>query len=196
MPKLSTQDVSDRLAIPVSTVKNWADKLGIGDKNSSGKWLFDDKDIATLELVRSLRSEDCGFDTIQRQISPSIDSQRPAESGDAERPLADQPTAMDLEELTAQVTAAVQATLKADNELAEKYAHAAHRIGTLEEQVRALQEREQRLLTAGEAKDADVEALKARLAEAEQARIRAEAAIQALQADRAKPWWRKLVGGT
>jgi DNA-binding transcriptional MerR regulator len=192
MPKLSTQDVSDRLAIPVSTVKNWADKLGIGDKNSSGKWLFDDRDIATLELVRSLRSEDCGFDTIQRQISPSADNQRQAEPGDAERPLADQSAAMDLETLTAQVTAAVQATLKADNELAEKYAHAAHRIGTLEEQVRALQEREQRLLAAGEAKDTDVEALKARLAETEQARIRVEAERDTLQAQAARPWWRKL----
>lgn len=177
MPKLSTQDVSSRLEIPVSTVKHWADKLGIGDKNSSGKWLFDERDMAALELVKTLRAEDCGFDTIQRQISPSSDQQRQAPPSDDERPLADQPPAIDLEALTSQVTAAIQATLKADNELAEKYAHAAHRIGTLEEQVRSFQEREQRLLTAGDDKDKLIADLRAELA-----------------TEKAKPWWRKLLG--
>ena len=195
MSKHSTNDVSDRLAIPISTVKHWADKLGIGDKSSSGKWFFSDQDMHVLELVKSLRAEDCGFDTIQRQITPSDNERRQSKPSAADQPLAEQPPTINLDELTHQVTTAVVAAIKADNALARDYAVAARQVGNLEAQVTHLTQQldeTRRLLITG---TSETETIKARLDQETQARIRAEAERDALKAQAARPWWRKLIGG-
>ncbi len=156
MTTYSTTDVSERLSTPVSTVKLWADRLRVGNRNSQGQRRFDDADVALLEVVRSLRDSDCGFETITRQIAstPVVDQQpivndRQREASGIDIPPADTRQVPNLdalvERITATVTAAVTSTIKADTDQAEKYARAAHRVGQLEEQVRTLQAENGRL---------------------------------------------------
>jgi chromosome segregation ATPase len=68
------------------------------------------------------------------------------------------------EGITATVTAAVTSTIAGSTGLAEKYAHAAHRIGELEAEVRHLTEDRTRLLTKGQDQGGEIERLRAELA--------------------------------
>lgn len=194
MTKLSTTEVAERLSTPVSTVKLWADRLRIGERNSQGQRRFSDGDLTLLEVVRSLRDSDCGFETITRRLSSTpVNDQQPPVNGH-QRELPPEAPALDADALAERITAAVISASRADNELAERYARAAHRIGELEAENRMIREQadeSRRLLTDGQG---ETDALKAKLAVETQDRIRAEAERDTLKAQAARPWWRKLLG--
>lgn len=184
MTTLSTTEVSERLSTPVSTVKLWADRLRIGDRNSQGQRRFTEADVALMGIVRNLRDSDCGFETITRRLSSATVNDQQPTVNDHQRGLAPELTTVDVEAMEARITAAVVAATRADNELAEKYAHAAHRIGELEAENRLIREQAdeaRRLLTAG---NDEANALRG-----EVSNLRAE-----LAAERAKPLWRRLLG--
>ena len=143
-------------------------------------------------MICSILSETCGTTAkaIRRSHASSDGRQTHNRSDTAEqltpdsRPTDERQTP-DLdamaERITATVTAAVTLTMKADNELAEKYAHAAHRIGELESEVRHLTEDRTRLLTDGQA-------------EADRLRKHAADLESELRAERSRSWWQKLLG--
>lgn len=137
--KTSTIEAAKQLQVPLSTLKSWADRFNVGDRSSSGRLNFKPDDLAMLELIKSLRDSDCGFDTITRRISTSEcqavpgSSQTLADSDEHTPPI-------DLEALTERITAAVTSTIKADTEQAEKYARATHQIGALESEIKFLRQ--------------------------------------------------------
>lgn len=137
---LSAFDVAERLGVSPSTLKTWTDRLGIGSRNSSGKRLYEDTDISLLELVKSLRETDCGFDTITRRIKPEMSEQDPTLTSSDNRHQSP-PTTIEVEDLAEKVSAAVVAAVLADNEQSKRYAVATHRIGELEERCRQLEAR-------------------------------------------------------
>ena len=180
----STHDVSERIVIPVSTIKLWADRLGIGTRNSLGQRRFSDKDLVALELVKTLRDSDCGFETITRQLALPLDL---SGEGARQRELFAPPDGLDEEALVERLTAAMLTATKADNDLAERYALATHRIGELETDLRHLQQQAQRLMTDGHA-EADRQRARADRLEAERDDL-----LRQLAERRARPWWRWLL---
>jgi DNA-binding transcriptional MerR regulator len=165
MPQRWTaNEVADSLSESVTTIKTWADRLGIGDKTGSNERLFEERDVEALRVAKSLRAEDCGFDTITRRLDRDRDGHQkssPFAERQAPSPVAHQ---LDVRALAAEVAAA----LRTDNALAEKYAHSAHRIAELEAEVRILSEDRNRLRL-------EVDTLRTELATA-----------------RDRPWWRRL----
>lgn len=168
--------VAKRLGIGVTTLKTWSEKVGIGTKTSSGVWVYTEKDVELLEVVRSFRGDDRGFDTITRRIrAESTDSARRPTDDDGRQP------AMSPEQIKTVVIEAIAS----QTDLSEKYARAAHQIGKLEadnEHLRTqLSDARQRLTTA-DADAAENERLRAQLAErdAELAKLKEK-----------RPWWRR-----
>lgn len=138
---LATKDVAERIGVSESTVKLWTDRLGLEvERDSRHNRRYPPEVADLLNTVKGLRDEGKGYQTIQRLIkrAPSEQSSGADEASPPdERPLSERQT-IDLDALTEQLSAAVVATIKADNEQAEKYARAAHRIGQLEAENAAL----------------------------------------------------------
>lgn len=51
----SIGEVSDKLDVPAFNIRFWEDKLKLAVKRSHGKRMFQEKDIAILEVVKGLR---------------------------------------------------------------------------------------------------------------------------------------------
>jgi DNA-binding transcriptional MerR regulator len=182
---LTVRDVADQLGVSHTTIKKWVEALfpGEPERDSHGRWRLTQEQVRVLETVKALRAEDKGINTIARIIGPvnftevsSEDQPQPDRSSTEVHP-----QSPDLREL---IRAEVSGAIQSNNDLAEKYARATFEIGTLQERVAQLQEREHRLLTAGEAKDT----------EADRLRRENETLRDELAAEKSKPWWRKLIG--
>jgi transposase-like protein len=195
---LTANDAAERLGVSVTTVKNWLNQLPEEKEHDSrGRVRIDANTLAVLETVKTLRGEDCGYETIRRRIGQSTGDQK---SPDSEPPAGScQPTfdrqAVDTTAIVEAVTEAVMAAVRGDNEIARMYgamgeqvAKAAHTIGQLEERTRGLEAERDRLaaeLAAQVARHAE-ELVEAR-AERDQAR-----AVLAASSALARPWWKNL----
>lgn len=175
--RLSTAEASQLTNIPEPTIKNWLGKLPIpAEKDSAGRWRFGSEALDVLRAIKELREEDRTFETIRRRIG------EPEMSGDSsgvgasssgandQSSIDERPLAMDerslAESLAGVITPQLVEALRANNDLAEKYAHAAHRIGRLE---------------------AELEAAQAQLAEARQKIVLLEAPKEGAPQ---RPWWK------
>jgi DNA-binding transcriptional MerR regulator len=212
---ITAPEAAKRLGIGITTIKTWADKIGLGHKTASGVWLYSEEDLRVLEVVQTLRDEDRSFDTIIRRIgqdgvlttaapSSNTDSRRPAISTeDAER----QPTASDDIDREHQidllpVVRELNETVQQVNSLALLLTNA----GKENERLRGEVLMAERRLIEAETKGAEADRLRQELDESRQ-RLNAErddAALQRavadnlrseLMAERGKSWWRKLMGG-
>jgi DNA-binding transcriptional MerR regulator len=65
---ITAPEAAKRLGIGTTTIKTWADKIGLGHKTASGVWLYSEDDLRVLEVVQTLREEDRSFDTIMRRV--------------------------------------------------------------------------------------------------------------------------------
>jgi DNA-binding transcriptional MerR regulator len=180
----ATKDVAEQIGVSETTIKTWTDKLGLEvERDSRHNRRYTQAELDLLFTVKNLRDEGAGYQTITRVVGRAPDERQtePDEqlTGDS-RPQDAQQT-MDATALAEQIRAAVVAAVRSDTELAEKYARAAHRIGELEADVRHLQEKADKLLTDG-------------TAEADRLRQEVESLRADLATEKAKPWWRKLLG--
>ena len=202
---LTTSAVAEKLDVPASTIKRWSEQFPVNAyKDDRGRMRFKPDSVRVLEIIKSLRDEDRGPATITRLVSSEWAAIGP-ETGPSSIPVqsqtepgSSQPTAapsMDAGSLVEQITAAVTMAIRTDNELAEKYARATFEIGTLQERVAQLQEREQRLLTSGQDQDAEIERLRAELVDRSRLTADIEFELRAERARQARPWWRRLTGG-
>lgn len=152
MSGTTTTEAASQLGVPKSTLHTWLQQLPIPhDTDSRGRKSFDADALAVLEAVKSLRGEDCGYQTIRRKLEGVNDNERDSaghvpEARETERDAYETvsrvPAQIDtvaiVEAVTAGLVPQLAATVAANNELAEKYARAAHTIGTLEERVASL----------------------------------------------------------
>lgn len=171
MNGLTTSEVAERLDVPQTTIRTWVSQLPIPAKQDSrGRHRFDEDAIAVLEAIKKLRTEDAGYNTIRRVIEPATSSNGEATNIEQEGSVEQRATTdgVGSKALVAEVVAEVVAVIRGENEQAEKYARATHRIGELEERVRALEAERERL--GGE------------LAEAKDK-------ILLLEAPKARGWW-------
>ena len=146
MNGLTTTEAAKQLGVPPTTLKTWLTSLPIpASTDSRGRRRIDQEALEVLEMVKSLRDEDCGYQTIRRRIEPQTDTSSSVTDGspttDNSEPAPS--SSMDTTALVAQVIEAI----RSENDLAEKYARAAHRMGELEA---TLRERERELAEARE----------------------------------------------
>lgn len=194
---MTAPEVAKRLGVGATTLKTWAEKVGVGEKNGAGVWLFSERDMQTLEIVQALRDEGRTFITITRRLrpnEPSTDTSPPdadqsPPDGDREAPGAEESYPAELVTPT---------EIERVTELARDFARAAHQIGRLEAEKEHLQAENARLVNElGEARkllaggSSEVDDLRRRVAEEAQARA-------ALLEEQRKPrtWWGKLWGGS
>lgn len=191
--RLTTAATAEAIGVPITTLKGWLSQVDVPtERDSAGRRRFSPEALEVLEVVKELRGSGRTFETIRRRV-PSIvqplDDGRETDQTDT-GPTSDEPQAdgqrlidgretddrrmPDMHELAALVAASVVGAVKAENDLAEKYARAAHRIGELEATTRGLELDRDRL--AGE------------LAEAKAERDQARALLAAPAP--ARPWWK------
>lgn len=171
MNGLTTSEAAERLGVPKTTLHTWLNTLPIpSETDSRGRKRLDANALAVLEAVKELRGEDCGYQTIRRRIGTLTehDGTEPERVPNVNGAQPEPAPAADRGAFLAQVVEVVAN----QTDLAERYARAAHQIGTLEERTRGLELERDRL--AGEL--AEVKA------ERDQAR--------ALLAAPARPWWK------
>ncbi len=189
--RLTTAATAEAIGVPITTLKGWLSQVDVPtERDSAGRRRFSPEALEVLEVVKELRGSGRTFETIRRRV-PSIvqplDDGRETDQTDT-GPTGDEPQADgqrlidgretddrragDGRDLAALVASFVVEAVKAENELGEKYARAAHRIGELEATTRGLEAERDRL--AGELAEAK--------AERDQAR--------ALLAAPARPWWK------
>src|SRR2546427_807976 len=65
---LTAPEAAKRLGVGATTLKTWAEKVGVGEKNGAGVWLFSDRDMNVLEVVQALRDGGRTFVTITRRL--------------------------------------------------------------------------------------------------------------------------------
>lgn len=162
MNGLTTSEAAERLGVPKTTLSTWLGQLPIPyETDSRGRRRLDDEALALLETVKTLRGDDCGYQTIRRRIGPLTEpDQVEAECNPAATETQpEQAPALDTDAFMAQVVAAVSA----QTELAERYARVAHQVGRLE---------------------ADNDHLRAQLAELKDKVAQLEAPTPA------RPWWK------
>lgn len=165
MGELTTNEAAERLCVPLSTLKTWLFKLQIPTHlDSRGRRKFDEKALGLLGVIKSLRDDDCGYETIRRRIDPQVNSSLPDDFGEIEGTLSiPQRSFVDIEHLTE----VIRTELMTLQGLSERITSASHRIGELEATVRF--------------KDEKIAELSARLEE--QARK-----IELLETS-TRPWW-------
>lgn len=127
--RLTAAKAAEALGVHVNTIKNWLGQLPIPvEKDSAGRWRFDDRAFEVLQAIKELRDEDRTFDTIRRRIDSGELSEPQDTTSEATAP--HNPSMA--ETLAAAITPQLVEALSAQTALAEKYAHAAHQIGKLE----------------------------------------------------------------
>lgn len=179
--RLTTAAAAEAIGVPITTLKGWLSQVPVPtERDTAGRRRFPPEALEVLEVVKELRDAGRTFETIRRRV-PSVDHPAPderetkeSETGpmNAERQANDR-RAADVRELAGLVAAAVADVVKAENELAEKYARATYEIGELRATTRGLEAERDRL--AGE------------LAEVKADRDQARAL---LAAPAPRPWWK------
>jgi DNA-binding transcriptional MerR regulator len=156
---MSTEEVLKDLKISESTLKNWEKQFQIKKSRGPGnKKRYDQEAMDVLRLVKGMRDQDRGFETIQRiirerNVEAAPASQVPAGQptdkegvsqavvpveNNAPAPVVSEPPTSWLNDKQDIITEIVNA-IHEQTELSEKFARATYSIGQLEAEKRALQ---------------------------------------------------------
>jgi DNA-binding transcriptional MerR regulator len=126
--RLSTQEAAAHVGASPNTVKSWVRDLGLAPaRDEAGRHRWDDRAIAALQAVKDLRDEGRSYDTIRRLITP-VDGL--GGRADEDR------LAWAIAEAVGHVVAGL---VRAESDLAEKYARVNYELGELRATVRALE---------------------------------------------------------
>lgn len=133
--RLSTQEAAATVGASPNTVKSWVRDLGLTPpRDEAGRHRWDANALEALQAVKSLRDEGRSYETIRRLITPGprrAEASRPPAAGlDEER------LSWAIAEAVGQVVAGL---LRAESDLAEKYARVNYELGELRATVRALE---------------------------------------------------------
>lgn len=195
---LTAPEAAKRLGVGATTLKTWAEKVGVGEKNGAGVWLFSDRDMNVLEVVQALRDEGRTFVTITRRLredSPDADLSPP----DTDQPPSDTDSEAPDDENVYPIEVVTPTEIERVTELAREFARAAHQIGRLEAEKENLMAENARL--AGELADArklltgssnELDDTRRRLADEAQARA---ALLEQQKQKQNQSWWHRLFGG-
>lgn len=148
---MTSRQVATALDVPYSTLRGWAKKYAIPatETRADGAGLYSDSGVAIFSRIKELLGSGKGKVDVE-SIAPillqefsilrevSDPSQTPT-GGGPEVPGAD------LQHMQQIITTAVQAVIREENELAEKYARATYEIGSLTERVKQLEEQKAEL---------------------------------------------------
>lgn len=165
LPRLTAVAVAARLGVPVETLQQWTEELGIGACSTSGQRIFSPYELKVLETVKSLKDSDRGYQTICRRIGIAGGGEAPS-NGRLE---------------VAKAKAAVAQALQVSAEWMEKHAQATQQVGRLEERVVQLQARLEELrgfLAEGRLRESDYQR---HILELE----------RLLEGERKKSWWKR-----
>jgi DNA-binding transcriptional MerR regulator len=190
LDRYSVQEVAERLGVGATTIKTWATTLGIeGQRNASGKRYFTPDHLRILETVKALRDQDAGMETITRVVGQVSDTQRTTDGHPSDtRPTTDhEPTPVDLLPVVQELNRTVQEV----NRLALLLTQAGQENERLRGEV--LQAERKLIEAEGKAKTQEGETDRLKLQQAKQDQEIASL-CQQLEVEKAKPWWRKLIG--
>lgn len=191
LDRYSVQEVADRLGVGATTIKTWSATLGIdGHRNAAGKRYFTPDQLRVLETVKALRDQDAGMETITRVVGQPSDTCRPADGQPSDsRPTPDQaPPSVDLLPVVAQLNQTVQEV----NRLALLLTQQGQEVERLRGEL--LQSERLRIEADGREARQSAEVDRLHSETSEQARLIADLRAE-LATERARPWWRKLIGG-
>lgn len=125
----TSKEIAEVLDISHSTVRNWGRKFDIPRENKIGKgWIYDEEARRIFETIKSLRSDDCGYDTITRRLAPD-NHECQSDSHDNQSDTHDNHPI--IKSLANEFQTVMKTELSAANQLAEKYARATYEIGEL-----------------------------------------------------------------
>lgn len=183
---LSAREAAEKLGLSYSTLKSWLDRLPLAfDRNARGEYRIDPAALDLLEAVKGWRQDDKGLDTIAKLIGPKVASDGLA----VDEPLADHEQATPANGQVAPAGMVASADLlpmvQEVSRLALALAETSYRQGQLEADLRNVQGQ------ADEARQRE------QVANERVARFEREAAElrRRLEAEQARPWWRRLLGG-
>lgn len=69
--KLTAKDLANQSDIGESTVRLWTNQFNIPTYKKKNKLFYSEDALHTLELIKSMKNQNCGVDTIQRKLAPS-----------------------------------------------------------------------------------------------------------------------------
>jgi DNA-binding transcriptional MerR regulator len=186
-PALTAEELSDALDVGKTTVRTWLDRLAVEGERGSGGRLYYDRDVLSLlETVKGLRGKGRGLDTITKIVGTPSDSAPTTNGAPAvHEPEANgshaAPAPVDLMPVVMELNQTVQEV----NRLALLLTNA----GQENERLRGDVLMAERRLIEAEGQGT--------IQTAEAARLRDEVADlrRQLDAERGRPWWRRLIGG-
>lgn len=75
---MTLREAAGRLGLEPETLLGWGEKLGVkGTPRDDGEILLTPHELYLLELIKALREEEAGFDTIRKRIGVSLVVERP-----------------------------------------------------------------------------------------------------------------------
>lgn len=129
--RLSTSEAAAAVGASPNTVKSWMRDLGLTPpRDEAGRHRWDARALAALVAVKDLRDQGRSYESIRAVIQPVPEPVRPAVPMDEDR------LAWAIAEAVGQVVAGL---MRAEADLAEKYARATAEVGELRATVRALE---------------------------------------------------------
>ncbi|MDB5096286.1 MAG: hypothetical protein JWM80_707 [Cyanobacteria bacterium RYN_339] len=127
--RLSTSEAAAAVGASPNTVKSWMRDLGLAPpRDEAGRHRWDSNALAALGAVKDLRDQGRSYDSIRVVIGQVAEAPRPAPEEDR--------LAWAIAEAVGQVVAGL---MRAETDLAEKYARATYEVGELRATVRALE---------------------------------------------------------
>lgn len=133
MDAITTSQAAQHLDVPLSTLKAWLERLDMPlPVDSRGRRLLDERALAVLETVRTLRERDLGYETIRRKLADQGVAVGTRVASVAMAP-ASEPV-----DLAGTLRDALRDAMAEQNYVAEAYAEAKREIGRLETRVEVL----------------------------------------------------------